>query len=225
VGLTLYVGLSPEIREGDPEFVEHFEQQFEVVNDVLESFGLPGHEEPFDIEARRTFECGMYGYFGFYSLQRLAAHLALKGELPPPAERDDEDDPVLQDYCRIFDASFAQGKASGMPFQHLIVHADGEGFYLPVEFEDVLIPDASLEIDGGEIGSAHKLLTECGELARALEIPDGLSVEDEAVSAALRSQGEGDAMWERYGVESYTCLALMRACEVSIETGAAIIFA
>ena len=119
----------------------------------------------------------------------------------------------------------AAGKASGMSFQHLIIHSDAEGYYLPVEFEDVLIADPSLEIAGGMIGSSHALLKECWELALMLELPPNLSVEDEEVWEAADSQGEGEAKWQRYGIESYTCLGLLQACEASIGTGAAIVFA
>ncbi len=225
MGLTICVGFPPEVRESDPEYVEYFARQFEMANDVLESFGLPVHQEPFDIEDERTFEYTMHDYNRLYYLRRLAAHLALNGEMPPPGDDDAPDDPVLHDYGKIFDTSFGQGKASEMSFQHLIIHSDGEGFYLPVEFEDVLIPDASLELVGGIIGSSQALLRECRELAQALELPESLTVEDAEAWEAQSTQGEGDAKWERYAVESLTCLALIRACEVSVETGAAIVFA
>jgi hypothetical protein len=225
VGLAICVGIPSEVRESDPEYLEYFDGQVEAVNGVLDSFGLPEYQEPFDIEDERTFEFDMLGYDGLHYLRRLAAHLALKGELPPPGEGDAASDPVLNDYYRIFDASFARGQATGMPFQHLIVHGDAEGYYLPVEFEDVIIPDASLEIDGGMLGSSHALLGECKELARQLELPEGLSPDDEAFDEAFDKQGLGDAKWERYRVESYTCLGLILACEASIETGAAVVFA
>jgi hypothetical protein len=225
MGLAICVGIPSEIRDSDPEYLDYFERQMEAVNGVLESFGLPEHREPFDIEDERTFECEMLGYTGLHFLRRLAAHLVLKGELPPPGEDEgDASDPVLNDYYRIFDAAFAQGHAAGMPFQHLIVHGDAEGYYLPVEFEEVLIPDASLEIAGGMLGSSQVLLRECRELARALELPEDIAADDERLWAAAENQGEGETKWERYGVESYTCVNLMRACEASVETGAAVVF-
>ena len=231
MGLVLCVGVPPEIRESDPEYVAYFEQQVEVINDVLEQFGLPPHGEPFDVEDERTSEYDMFDDDGLHYLRRVAAHLALGQVLPPPGDDGAASDPVLEDYYKIFDANFARGESSGIPFQHLIVHGDAEGYYLPVEFDDVIIPDASLEIAGGMLGSSHALLRECRELAQALEIPEDVSFDDAAVSRAAESQvegvgeGEGSAKWERYGVESYTCLVLIKACEASIETGAAIVFA
>ena len=225
MGLALCVGVPSEIRESDAEYVAYFEEQIEAINGVLESFGLAPHGEPFDIEDERTFECEMIGYSGLHYLRRLAAHLALGKELPPPGDDGAASDPVLSDYYKIFDASFARGQATGMPFQHLIVHGDAEGYYLPVEFDDVIIPDASLEIAGGMLGSSHALLRECRELAQALELPEDLSLEDEALFQAVENQGEGEAKWERYGIESYTCLGLIKACEASVDTGAAIVFA
>lgn len=233
MALRICVGLPPEVREGEPEYLEYFDGQVEAVNGVLDSFGLPEYQEPFDIEEERTYECELYDDSGLHRLRRVAAHLALKGELPPPGDEAAADDAVLGDYHKIFDASFAQGHAAGMPFQHLVVHADAEGYYLPVEFEEVITPDASLEIAGGTLGSSHALLRECQELARALEIPEDLSPDDEALWEAADNQGEdageggdeGAAKWERYAVESQTCLCLLRACEASIETGAAVVFA
>ena len=225
MGLALCVGVPSEIRESDPEYVAYFEQQVEAINGILESFGLPEHREPFDVEDERTFECDLFGYSGLHYLRRVAAYLALGREVPPPGDEGAANDPVLKDYYRIFDANFARGEATGIPFQHLIVHGDAEGYYLPVEFEDVIIPEPSLEIAGGMLGSSHALLRECRELARVLELPADLSLEDEALWQAAETQGEGGERWEQYGIESYTCLALIKACETSVETGAAVVFA
>jgi hypothetical protein len=169
------------------------------INGVFESFGLPLHREPFDVEDERTFECDMIGYSGLHYLRRLAAHLALGRVLPPPGDDGAASDPVLSDYYKIFDASFARAEAADMPFQHLIVHGDAEGYYLPVEFDDVIIPDASLEIAGGMLGSSHALLRECKELALALELPESLSFEDESVDwmpsrARAKARRSGSSM-------------------------------
>jgi len=229
VGLSIFVGLGTTLREeGEGEEVERLEQQFEVVNDLLESFGLPPHREPYDLEAQRIVTFDMYGYSALHRLRRVAAHLALGEELPPPGDAEAADDPVLQDYYQLFDENMLEGKAGAMRFQHLIIHSDAEGFYLPVEFDEVIVADPSLEVPGDMVGSSPRLLEECLELARALELPDDLEPESEEVWRAADAEGGGGgedgAKWQRYGVESHTCLALIKACRASVETGAALIF-
>ena len=113
MGLALCVGVPSEIRDNDPEYVAYFEEQVEAINGVLESFGLPPHHEPFDVEDERTFDCDMVGFSGLHYLRRLAAHLALGKELPPPGDGDAGNDPVLHDYYKIFDASFSRGVKLG----------------------------------------------------------------------------------------------------------------
>ena len=67
------------------------------------------------------------------------------------------------------------------------------------------------------------LLGECERLAERLEIPDDINIRTEAFRiAADDSQGEGQAVRQHYGVESYTCVALMEGCRTAIETGAAL---
>ena len=63
MGLALCVGVPSEIRERDAEYIAYFEDQVEVINGVLESFGLPPHREPFEVEDERTFECEMIGLY------------------------------------------------------------------------------------------------------------------------------------------------------------------
>ena len=225
MGLTVYVGIGAVLGGEEDEFLERLEQQFETVNELLESFGLPPHREPADLEANQTLALEMYGYSGLHYLRRIAAHLALGEELPPPGDQEAAEDPTLREYYQFFDDSFAEGKAAGIPFQHLIIHSDADGFYLPVEFDEVLVADPTLEIPGDSVGSSHRLLAECLELARALELPDDLDPEGEEVAEAVDTQGEGGLKWQRYAVESFTCLALIRACRASIAAGAAVVFA
>lgn len=226
MGLSIVVGLGAEVREEDDQgTLEYLEQQFEVINELLESFGLPPHREPYELDAGQVVSFDMFGYSGLHYLRRVAAHLALDEELPPPgSEETTSDDPALKDYYQLFDESFAEGKAAGMRFQHLIVHSDAEGYYLPVEFDEVILADPALEVEGDMIGSSHRLLEECLELARALELPPDLDPESEEVWEAAENQGEGEAKWQRYGVESHACLRLIRACQASIATGAAVVF-
>ena len=58
----------------------------------------------------------------------------------------------------------------------------------------------------------------------ALEIPAHITKDSDDLWEAADSQGEGEAVWRRHGVESFTCVALQAACKRSLETGAAIVF-
>ena len=109
-------------------------------------------------------------------------------------------------------------------FDHLLVHSDCEGFYLPADFAEVLMPPGDIGIPGDQVGSAPRLLAECTRIAEALELPDGLDTSSEELWRVTESQGSGEAQWERYAQESYGCVALMEGSRKSLETGAALVF-
>jgi len=230
MGLALEVGILAYLRENDEEGYEYYRSQFEGLNNYLQQVRLPTHTEPEDCE---VWSAEMYGYSGLHYLRRLAAHLDLTGRLPSPGGDDSSKDPVLEKYFKAVcsaPASFWSRLAGKRPntnrsFDHLIVHSDAEGFYLPLEFADVLFPDEGLKVAGGMVGSSHTLLKECERLASALEIPADLDETSDALWEAADSQGEGNQKWKIFGIESFTCVCLMRGCRKSIETGAALVFA
>ena len=80
-------------------------------------------------------------------------------------------------------------------------------------------------IPGGMIGSAVALQEECTGLAKALEIPDELDPEAPEVWEVASQQGYPSASrWRMYGIETFTCLRLLRACEIALESRSAIVF-
>ena len=92
---------------------------------------------------------------------------------------------------------------------------------MPVDFDRVLLTgDEEL---GEMIGSSQQLLIECGRLREALGIPADLDAEAVELWDAADSQGQGEG-WRRYGVEAFTCMRLLRAAELSVQRGAAIVF-
>jgi hypothetical protein len=69
------------------------------------------------------------------------------------------------------------------------------------------------------------LQKECARLAVALEIPEGLDPEASEVWEAASPQGYPSASrWREYGIETFTCLRLLRACDIALESGCAIVF-
>ena len=229
MGLALEVGILTDLRENDSEGYERYLNQFRVLNEYLEKVGLPTHHEP---EGCEVWSCEMYGYSGLHYLRRIAAHIDITGNIPSPGNIDSPKDVTLQNYYKK-----AENKDPGflarlpptsqkypVGFNHLIFHSDSEGFYLPIEFEKVLYPDSELGIAGGMIGSTIKLLRECERLAAVLEIPPSIDENSDELWEAADAQGESSVKWQKYGVESYTCIHLIKACNKSIETGAAIVF-
>jgi hypothetical protein len=229
MGLALEVGILADLRENDEEGYEYFKSQLDALNRYLKQANIPVHTEPEDCE---VWSGDMPWYSGLHYLRRLAAHLDSTGRLPSPGDDNSSNDPVLEQYYQAADganASFMSrllGKRKNFQrsFDHLILHSDAEGFYLPIEFPNVLFPDQSLKIAGGMVGSSFKLLKECEGIAAVLEIPADLDETSDALWEALDSQGEGSLKWERYGIESFSCVSLMRGCMKSIETGAALVF-
>ncbi len=228
MGLDVSVGFIADLRANDPEGADAFEEYFSFVGRVLKEAGLPPHVEPIECE---TWSAQMFGYSGLHYLRRIAAHLDAGLPLPPPGDDKSSDDPLLESY---FDDVL--GKKPGplrrllqkqprfaRTFDHLIVHSDAEGFYLPQDFPEVLFADDK-KLPGGMLGSAPRLLAELERLAAALAIPDHLHSQSEDLWEAADSQGEGDQFWEKYGIETYSCVVLREACRKSLSTGSAVVF-
>lgn len=220
MGLSIEVGMVADLLVNDEEGAEHFQEEFAELSRYLTSIGLQPHVDPPDVE---VWSGDMFGYSGLHYLRRLAAHLHYTGKLPEPGDDDAADDPLLQKYYTDF-ASAPAGKAFGA-YDHLIVHSDAEGYYIPQHFECVIIPgDNCPDVD--MLGSSQRLRDECEKIAAALQLPLELNANDERVYEAAEYQGDDEARgWERYGIESYSCLQLYHAACHSISTRAAIVFA
>ncbi len=229
MGLSLEVGILADLRENDKEGYEYWKQQFQTLNEFLRASGLPAHTEPEDCE---VWGCDMFGYSGLHYLRRVAAHLDVAGHIPPPGGEDAAKDETLLNYYRYAEEDganlakrlFVRSPKFRLSFNHLILHSDDEGLYIPMAFEKVLFPPSDFGISGGIIGSSVGLLKECELLASRLEIPPDVTYDSEEVYKAADLQGQADVRWKKYGRESFTCLHLMRACRQSIKTGAAVVF-
>lgn len=161
----------------------------------------------------------MYGYSGLHYLRRVGAHLALGRRLPPPGDKGAADDPVLQ---RDYWNGFLAGER--LKYQHLIIHSDAEGFYVPLDFEGALVVTDDIPLLGGMLGSTQQLQAECRELAVLFGVPAGMDTEADELMNAIEMQGQGREKWQQYAVETFTCLQLIAACDASLRTKASIVF-
>jgi hypothetical protein len=233
MGLCVSVGLAADLKEHDPEGYENFKAQMAKVNQALRAEGLPEHHEPDTVGPDDFVSFEMFGYSGLHYLRRIAAHISYTGKLPPPGDNESSKDALLEQYYtesiqekapKGFLALFKKPpKSNAFEFNHLLHHSDCEGYYLPVEFS-VIFPDPKLKVAGEMIGSSHCLLRECKRLAEVLAIPHDIDPESAELWDAADNQGQGDG-WRRYGVESFTCVRLLHACEASIRSGAVLVFA
>lgn len=218
MGLSITVGIRASALEDGAVPKDYFAG----VNAHLAAAGLPAHVEP----VCEAWGAEMYGYSGLHYLRRVAASLALRGVVPPPGDEHAPDDPLLHQYYeRATGTARGLRRLLGRPrprrlgFDHLMLHSDAEGYYVPIDFEQVIIVG-----DGAEmIGSSQRLQAECTRLRDALGIPADLDPEGDEVWAAADAQGAGEG-WRRYGIESFTCVRLLRAAELSVARGAAIEF-
>jgi hypothetical protein len=218
MGLALEVGILADLKEADAEGFAYFKEQFGILNQFLSGARLGTHVEPEELD--KVFSCSMYGYSGLHYLRRVGAHLALGRPIPPPGDKEAAHDPILE---RDYWNRFLAGKYP--KYQHLIVHSDAEGFYVPIDFKGALVATDDIPLLGGMLGSTQQLQAECRELADVLGVPAGLDAEADEIMSAIETQGQGLAKWQQYAVETFTCLQLIAACDASLRTKAAIVFA
>lgn len=218
MGLGLTVGFYVDPDEIDDSFCR---EQLDVINRALGAEGLPLHVEPV---LEEVLDYDMIGYSGLHYLRRIAAHLWQSGKLPEPGDDSAPDDPVISEYEDMIGVDYVH---DGTRFDHLLWHSDCEGYYVPIEFSNVIFCDADEhgKLAGDMLGSSYTLKEELEVLARALGLPlDEVDVDDEELWEASAEQGEGEG-WKRYGIESFTCKQLHEACKQSIMHKALLVFA
>lgn len=242
MGLAISVGMLADLLVNDEEGAAWMQEDLAKLNGVLAKAGLAPHVEPTETD---IFSCGTYGYSGLHYLRRCAAHLDYAGQLPGEEQGGD---PIQDAYYARYSAEFSEenetialgdfARPSQRGFDHLIMHSDAEGFYIPQRFEQVLIAG---EQAYGWVGSSYTLLAECERLAAALNLPSGLLADGEdlefgkAISAAQKSKSGGlfaglfrpkrnDDLWRTHPIASMMCAKLHNAASHSVRTGAAMVF-
>jgi len=227
MGLAVCVGMLAELLEDDPESAEGFEGELAEVNRVLAAAGLPPHTEPrgpLELDSRASIDGFPYSFIHY--LRRAYAHRVLSPDWVATPLADDVDptaDPKIQ--------ALLDGCES-----HLLCHSDAEGFYVPVDFDEVLFDgdggdeeelegDADIEepagLPGGMLGSSQRLLEELVFVAPALGIrlDDGRLSDEEAerIDALI---DEDDGLYREY----VSWLLLYESARLSIEHRTAIVF-
>ncbi len=237
MGLNVVVGALAAAKESeDEDGFNHLRMEFSKVNKLLRANGLPEHDEPEELGHASPYDADMGSYSALHCLRRVAAYKWIGKGLPPPCKEDPDDDPVVQQYNSavedlekkmapkgLFRRS-APGKWEGIQFEHLMCHSDAEGFYVPVDFEHLVLDTYKIGISGYTLGSSQRLMEECRVLAEIIGLPLDQDPDSDEVWRLVEAQGQGDAEWKRHGLESFTCLRLFHACKASVGMKAAIVF-
>lgn len=220
MGLEINVGLLGYFLEDEADSgMRPFTEDLDAVNDALRRAGLPRVSEP-PADEVEPVELTLGPTSGLQGLRRLAAHAWAGRDLPPPSADPPEDDPLL---VRYYESRGEDGAAGAPRFDHLILHPDSSGYYVPLDFEAVLVPDPS-SVLAGEVGSSQRLGEELARLAELLEVPPALDPEDEELWAAYDSAGGASEGWRRHGVEAFVCVRLLDAARASVRSGALLVF-
>lgn len=213
--MSLSIGVAPyqQCREDDGSILddegwEMVAEDMAAINAALADEGLPAHVEPESVpnldEVLRVAEAPVS--YGDLHLLRVAYARVLAGqplEPWPPVHAAHLDEAV--------DA------VSSLFVHHLIDHSDAEGYYVPVDFPDVLI-----SADGMPFGSSQQLLAELGRVAPALGMAvdaTGRPTAEAFAAASVWLSDEDEAARARRAWAQ-----LSEAAWVSVNLGVAVVF-
>jgi len=200
-----------DLLENDAEGADWLRESFNSVNAVLAERKLPPHHEPETLPLLdNRAALGSYPYSFLHHLRRVAAYAAeFPGwrAKPFPESSDPAADPLVD-------------KHAGFMESHLLCHSDCEGFYLPIEFNKVIVDDED-RILGGMLGSSFVLLKELQAAAPALDIRlvNGQLSDEEAqkINSAVEAESP---LW----IEKAVWLSLFEAARLSIQHRTAVCF-
>lgn len=218
MSFALEVGLLADLKDADEEAFESQLEQFAIINKVLGANGLREHVEPQELEypAYIHSENG-FGYRQLHNLRWIAVRLALGKAVPIHSNDDAHKDPVLKEYYSRFE------RGETLKFQHLIVHSDAEGYYVPVDFERVILA-VDLPLAGGWLGSTQRLQAECVELAEVMAAYGAPGEVPKSLFGRIAAKWEQRGKPQPFAVEKFVCERLLAACEASLLSKAAICF-
>jgi hypothetical protein len=201
MGLGISVGILADLTVHDPEGADWVREKLAIINRYLSEQGLPEHREPEKLPPLHCrAELMSFPYSFLHYLRRVYARAKQDPDwiaVPVPEGEDPSRDRAVDEETFMFDS-------------HLLCHSDCEGYYLPLDFDELITGD---DVPGGFAGSSHRLLEELHLAARPL----GIALEEGELSdqEAARINGlvEEDGPLHR---EYAAWLALFEAARLSI---------
>ncbi|MEC3920194.1 hypothetical protein [Nocardia sp. CDC160] len=189
-------------------------EELRVINDLLAAEGLPPHHEPETRgqAAERPIAQSIPYSFLHYLRRAYARAVENPGQaLTPVADGDNPArDPAVEHLAYLFES-------------HLLCHSDCEGFYVPVDFENILFPESENAIAGGMVGSSFALLRELIYVAPYLGIELNNGELSDTEVARIKA-GIDDEEANSFYREHETWLLLFETARVSIANRTLITF-
>ncbi|MFZ6642898.1 hypothetical protein ACO0LL_24480 [Undibacterium sp. TC4M20W] len=209
MGLGISIGT---LADCDDEELEWSQEDFAAINTVLAQAGLPAHVEPRSLPALQSrAQLDGFPYSFLHYLRRAYAHRKADPAWLATPLADNEDpgqDEALQAEYDNLDS-------------HLVCHSDAEGYYVPVDFDEVLFDSEETGLPGGMLGSTYRLMEELILVAPALGIQLDNGQLSDAEVARIQEQTEKEAACYR---ELETWVTLFEAARLSLEHKTAIVF-
>lgn len=215
MGLAIQVGVLADLLENDTEGAEWLEEGLTAANHLLVAAGLPTHTEPRTIAALENRASLLsFPYSFIHHLRRAYAYRVDAPDwMATPLDEDEDptEDEVLEEVAERFES-------------HLLFHSDAEGYYLPIDFDDILVADGvegGEDLPGGLLGSSYRLLEELVLVAPALGIVMVNGQLSDAEAARVDAIACNDDGLFR---EMASWLVLFESARLSIQHKTAIVF-
>ncbi len=210
MGLAISVGILADVMENDPEDADWVREEIEQINLVLSERDLPPHAEPESLPSFSTRDAmDSFPYSFLHYLRRFYAHVKADSSWQPT--------PILEGQDPIDDDPFYKEFEIDCD-SHLLCHSDAEGYYVPIDFDEVIVDE---RVSGEMLGSSVRLMDELVKVAPYLNIPlsNGYLTDG---NAEVLAQEEEDS--SPFWIERLVWFALYENARLSIEHKAAIHF-
>jgi len=184
MSLTMYVGMLLDIEEDE---MEELNEEFDAINELLTSAGLPKHEEP-----KATDDDYWNFIIGYGSLEQYVYFVS-----------------SLKKSGKI--------KLEDSVLNHLLKHSTSEGYFAPIDFSDLLENDEVQVGSCYRLREISEEVARFLQIPKPLKsIPVDYSAEGVELSEELNGWKD-EGIWREHISETLLCIILYQGASVSIK--------
>jgi hypothetical protein len=212
MSLSISVGVLAGGPDADPEAVEADRKAFRQINELLVANELPPHTEPEslpDLVYRGQLISFPYAWIPYLYRAVAYARRAPQSFRPVQAGENPYKDKRVDAELYTFAES------------HIICHSDTEGYFVPIDFRDLLVDNEPGGLVGRVLGSSQQALRELIKTAPLLGIPlDGDTLSDEAAREIASEADEAHPYW----IERKVWFSMFEAFRYSVACKCAVVY-